>query len=154
MRVALRRLRSALVVFRRAVPREITAWHGEEMRWLASAMAPARDWDVLLTIEPFAIAALTRRYGKLLRQGESIGRMSSEESHQLRIACKKFRYALEFFDTLPGCKGVGHLLGHLKNFQECLGIINDASLITPLLTRLLVGVEDRDTLLCAGAVMR
>jgi triphosphatase len=45
-RVALRRLRSALTVFRRAIPREASAAIGAEARALASSMGAARDLDV------------------------------------------------------------------------------------------------------------
>lgn len=47
-RVSLRRMRSALGLFRRAIPRTITDPWGEEMRWIASAMGAARDLDVFI----------------------------------------------------------------------------------------------------------
>jgi CHAD domain-containing protein len=47
-RVAFRRMRSALVLFRKAIPREITDKWGQEMRWIASEMGPARDLDVFI----------------------------------------------------------------------------------------------------------
>lgn len=48
MRVALRRLRAALSVFKglMPVPREI--WVKEQVRWLARALGHAREWDVFL----------------------------------------------------------------------------------------------------------
>lgn len=46
MRVALRRLRSALRLFRQFLPQEQFAWLNEELRFLANEMAAARDWDV------------------------------------------------------------------------------------------------------------
>lgn len=49
MRVALRRLRSAFTLFRTMIPEDQYAWLGGEMRWLASQMGPARDWDVFKT---------------------------------------------------------------------------------------------------------
>ena len=47
MRVALRRLRSALSLFSGAVRRE--SWEGwsDELRWLAGELGTAREWDVL-----------------------------------------------------------------------------------------------------------
>jgi CHAD domain-containing protein len=50
MRVAVRRLRSALSVFRRALPEE-SAWQSDlaaELKSLARALGAARDWDVFL----------------------------------------------------------------------------------------------------------
>jgi inorganic triphosphatase YgiF len=49
MRVALRRLRSALRVFRDAIDPAFAELLRVELRWLARATGPARDWDVLAT---------------------------------------------------------------------------------------------------------
>ena len=48
-RVALRRMRSALVVFKRVLPREDAAWLEGEASRLIDALGPARDWDVFMT---------------------------------------------------------------------------------------------------------
>ncbi len=49
LRVALRRLRSALSVFKTILPPEDAAWINTEARWLIQSLGPARDWDVFLT---------------------------------------------------------------------------------------------------------
>lgn len=46
MRVALRRLRSALPLFAAAIPRESYATIADELKWIASELGPARNWDV------------------------------------------------------------------------------------------------------------
>jgi inorganic triphosphatase YgiF len=48
VRVALRRLRSVLVLFRPVLPPEAAQRLGEELRWLAGETGPARDLDVFL----------------------------------------------------------------------------------------------------------
>ena len=48
MRVALRRLRSALSLFAPALPAEQSDWLGREAKWLANSLGQARDWDVFL----------------------------------------------------------------------------------------------------------
>lgn len=48
MRVALRRLRSAVSVFKREVPSASLAAVSAEAKWVAAALGPARNWDVLL----------------------------------------------------------------------------------------------------------
>ncbi|WP_448189383.1 CYTH and CHAD domain-containing protein [Azospirillum sp. sgz301742] len=48
MRVALRRLRSALGLFRPFVPEEQYAWLVGEVKWLGGHLGPARDWDVFI----------------------------------------------------------------------------------------------------------
>lgn len=54
MRVGLRRMRSCVVVFGKVVPRRLTETMGEEMKWAANELGPARDLDVLITeaLEP------------------------------------------------------------------------------------------------------
>ena len=47
LRVGLRRLRSALKVFRASI--SLPGETGEELRWISGLTAPARDWDVLAT---------------------------------------------------------------------------------------------------------
>jgi inorganic triphosphatase YgiF len=56
-RVAIRRLRSALSVFARAFPKAALLPQIQELRWLGSALGPARDWDVLATQTLPALAA-------------------------------------------------------------------------------------------------
>lgn len=48
MRVAFRRLRSGLKIFRPLIPREVSAARVEDIRWLNGFLGPARDWDVFL----------------------------------------------------------------------------------------------------------
>jgi inorganic triphosphatase YgiF len=48
LRVALRRLRSAFSLFSAVLPRQATAPLVAELRWLAGALGPARDWDVFI----------------------------------------------------------------------------------------------------------
>ncbi len=49
IRVALRRMRSALSVFRPAIPRDVTGTWAQQMRQFASALGPARDLDVFIS---------------------------------------------------------------------------------------------------------
>ena len=48
LRVALRRLRSAVSVFSAVLPQETLAPLAAELRWLAGVLGPARDWDVFM----------------------------------------------------------------------------------------------------------
>jgi|GEM_PF-5618920 len=48
IRVAIRRLRSALTVFQPLLPAGDHAWLDAESRWLANRLGPAREWDVFL----------------------------------------------------------------------------------------------------------
>lgn len=48
MRVAFRRLRSGLKLFRSLIPRQASADRIADLRWLNGFLGPARDWDVFL----------------------------------------------------------------------------------------------------------
>lgn len=48
LRVALRRLRSALSLLRREVPASTFQLFRQDVKWLATALGPAREWDVFL----------------------------------------------------------------------------------------------------------
>lgn len=56
MRVALRRLRTAVRLFRPLVGKPDACRAGDDIRWFTRQLGPAREWDVLLSgvIEPFA----------------------------------------------------------------------------------------------------
>lgn len=49
LRVSLRRLRSALRLFSRAIDPAETAPFADDLRWAASALGACRDWDVFVT---------------------------------------------------------------------------------------------------------
>lgn len=83
MRVAVRRLRSALGLFAAAAPGIRDAGLIEDLRWLASQLGAARDWDVFLgEILPPVIAALPDEEGLagLQRQAEKICREKREQA--------------------------------------------------------------------------
>ena len=56
-RVALRRMRSALVVFKTVLPAEDAAWLEREASRLIDLLGPARDWDVFMTETLAAVRA-------------------------------------------------------------------------------------------------
>jgi len=210
LRVAVRRLRAAIAVFRPVVVEATGAALAEALDWLQSASGPARDWDVfrLETLAPLlrrlpddeglaalvhradaereraraaAVAALAdRRYtglilqvvlliqdrgwqrpaelGQLVGPAEEPGQVFARAQvgkrvkavlkrgrerdeadpaslHELRIACKKLRYTIEFFrDYLPKPR-VRDALESLRDLQDCLGSLNDADVGQRLLAQ-------------------
>ncbi len=48
MRVAARRLRSSLALYRPYIPDEQRRYLNSELRWLITEMGPARDWDIFV----------------------------------------------------------------------------------------------------------
>ncbi|HXH04276.1 MAG TPA: CHAD domain-containing protein [Candidatus Competibacteraceae bacterium] len=85
MRVALRRLRSCLRLFRALVPRAASAELVEEIRWLNGLLAAARDWDVFQSegLQPLREHFPKRRgLAMLWRQVEQHRRQCYQRLHQ------------------------------------------------------------------------
>lgn len=215
MRVALRRLRSALGLFRPLLPADQYADLGGAVKELAGAMGPARDWDVFLdelfapiraaftadrhqgaalaTLEAAARASrddgyatarqailsprytalllrfgvwlegrgwrvpatadgkedplsqpviawadtlLAKRHKKARKIGADFAGLAPAERHQVRIALKKLRYAVEFFRSLYEEKAVRRYLLHLTALQDVLGHLNDVATASRLMAQL------------------
>ncbi|MBF0462022.1 MAG: CHAD domain-containing protein [Magnetococcales bacterium] len=227
-RVALRRLRSAVSAFRKAIPRTITDPWNEEMRWVAGEFGPTRDLDVFIAegleevkgkipmpegekrvrelafqhqdaayarlhtlidsdryktfvthfdqwirvhgwfqvdmpsetraylgtgIVRYAKRVLSKRMCVVLATGASLETMSDTELHQLRIECKKLRYATEFFAALFDSKSMTEFSAQLKEVQGLLGTLNDVAVMPHLLDGLLEGEKDPNVLHYAGALI-
>ncbi|MEJ0070164.1 MAG: CHAD domain-containing protein [Pseudomonadota bacterium] len=94
MRVAMRRLRSALSLFRKLLPEAQDRWIRDETRWLAGVLGDARDWDVFLseTLAP-ALAAFPDHPGferlRGLAEAERV-----EAYDRVLVALRAERYAV------------------------------------------------------------
>jgi inorganic triphosphatase YgiF len=98
IRVAVRRLRSAINLFAAVAPGSKDAALIEELRWFAGQLGPARDWDVFLseTLPPICAAlpheagfgrlqaTAVRRCGK--KRKEALGAATSQRYHKLLLA--------------------------------------------------------------------
>jgi triphosphatase len=221
LRVALRRLRSALTAFRDVLPEDERKRMSEELRWIASACGQARDWDVfraellkplsehiagdpalagvaaaaermrkaayrevtatlasprltaaLLDVEAwwekgawakgmgawanlpageFAAATLKKLHRKTASLGAQLEELEEIELHELRIRCKKLRYAADFFRSLFARKSVESYLDALAEVQEHLGSLNDAVVAKALLAKLGKSSKELPTAVLARA---
>lgn len=75
----------------------------------------------------FAMEQVTKRAKAVLKRGRDRNDAEEASLHELRIACKKLRYTVEFFRTfVPKARAKDALEG-LKELQDCLGSLNDAA---------------------------
>ncbi len=117
-RAALRDVRYARLLLRLAL------WL-EEGGWRPRLPVGTED-PAARPITELADALLARR-AKALRKTARRRKGSHEaELHEVRIAAKKLRYAVEFFRGLYGAKAVKRLHGRLVALQDTLGTLNDA----------------------------
>jgi CHAD domain-containing protein len=87
------------------------------------------------TAQPIADLAkevMRVRHRKARKLGEQIRDLGPDELHELRIRIKKLRYAAEFFQDLwPGARSERYLRA-LKELQQLLGTVHDATVTTSL----------------------
>lgn len=200
LRVALRRIRSALSLFRPALPEASRKQWDAELKWLLSHLGAARDLDVFAgetlppvrearredrgivavgeaadrrrkeahedlratigshryadllfgfsiwtarrgwrqgaefetlliqrqPIEQLARKILRKRHRAVLKAGSGFEDLGPEARHKVRIAFKKLRYGLEFFESLFPEKEVRRFRRHAADMQDLLGHMNDA----------------------------
>ena len=68
---------------------------------------------------------LRRRLKQVVAFGRRLDLLSSDEQHQLRIACKKLRYTAEFFTDLNPSR-LQRLMSVMTQMQDFLGMSHDA----------------------------
>jgi inorganic triphosphatase YgiF len=76
-------------------------------------------------IEPFARSVLRKVYKRMIAEGQGFGQLPAETKHDLRIRCKRLRYALQFFTDLYGKDACKPMLRSLGVVQDDLGLLND-----------------------------
>lgn len=86
-----------------------------------------------------ASAALTRAHQKLLKRGHGFEHLSKAERHEVRIALKRLRYALDFFSDVFDGEEKKKFVKKLTRLQDDLGRMNDVAVAETMLARL-VGV--------------
>ncbi|MFZ4539096.1 CHAD domain-containing protein [Propionivibrio sp.] len=78
-----------------------------------------------LKLRKFAGRRLQKRAEMIEQLVNEHGKMNAERRHELRIAFKKLRYALEFFAPILPCKRLSAYQLSLSTLQDLLGTLND-----------------------------
>ena len=93
-----------------------------------TAVAPENLGLLTSEARAYAVAVLDRLRHRALKRGKHLPDMPDVERHELRIALKNLRYAVEFFGSLfAKPKEVRSYLGAVADLQEDLGAHNDAA---------------------------
>jgi triphosphatase len=110
--------------------------------------------------QPHAVHLFNRRTKKAKQRLKNVRRLNDHDRHKLRIAIKKLRYTVYFFESLfvnsASAKALSHYKDHLQSLQDNLGALNDVAVHQKLLTKLGTdGDEARSRLVyfAAGAVV-
>ena len=78
-----------------------------------------------LSLRKFAARRLGKRAKMIEQLVREHGKMNAERRHELRIAFKKLRYALEFFAPILPSKRLAKYQKSLETLQDLLGTLND-----------------------------
>ncbi|HEY2621500.1 MAG TPA: CHAD domain-containing protein [Acetobacteraceae bacterium] len=110
---------------------------------------------VLLEPAPaFAGRVLTRLRHRASKRGAQFRQLPPDARHQVRIALKKLRYAMEFFNLLHNDNGEAKDFRRcLANLQDMLGHDNDATTTLPFLRALAHDPVTPEVQRTIGAVM-
>ena len=100
MRVGLRRLRAAISLFKDVLPRANTPRIKDELKWLTSELAPAREVDVFVeeSIRPIEDQDVPKRGARAIRRKFSEQRMAAFK--RSRDAVNSARYRRLLIDTM------------------------------------------------------
>lgn len=93
MRVALRRMRSAAVLFKSLLPVRDRDWLVAEIKWLGGHLGPARDWDVFLSELLAPLADVVTRTGDAAL-ADDLERLRRAAEAQRQAAYDRVRAAL------------------------------------------------------------
>jgi triphosphatase len=120
---------------------ELAAWI-DRRGWLAEA-----DHAGLAALDnpigPVADALLAKRAKVVRKRGRHFRRLEAPARHEVRLALKKLRYALDFTRSLYPEACVKPYLKRLARLQDAFGHSNDLAQAEALLDRLVVGEPGR-----------
>jgi triphosphatase len=109
----------------------------EDGKWLARS--GSKDHR---TIKPFAARLFERRTRKARKKARRAGELDVRKRHKLRIAIKKLRYSLYFFESVfhhKHAKALSRYKKYLQDLQDSLGALNDITVHEKLAAGLATG---------------
>lgn len=95
----------------------------------------------------FAADLFARRIAKARKRARDIHHLSVHDRHKLRIAMKKLRYSIYFFESLFDGKAAARKLSHYKtalaSLQDSLGALNDIAVHQKMATRIRADANEK-----------
>jgi CHAD domain-containing protein len=134
----------------RRFKQDFSAWL-EERAWEQPELTKKQSKRLSMNIVPYARKLLDKQERRVLSAGSHVDRDDATAMHQLRIECKKLRYASEFFRPLFA--GMDTFISHMKGLQDLLGTMNDVAVTRHLLDELLRGQTDQEVSVYAGGLI-
>jgi len=124
-------LRSREAVVARRAEKELrrfrTRTHEADVEALASALSASRSAAEDAASKAVLMGIAARRYLAFEERRQGIDPSDAEALHRMRVALKKYRYAVEALAPIAG--GAGKALKMMKRFQDGLGALHDADVL-------------------------
>lgn len=130
--------------------RDFPTWV-DEANWRQADLSAKQLKKLDMGIAIYAPDLLDRLERRVLETGTDVDKYDPEQMHQLRIDCKKLRYATEFFE--PIIPDMDIFIDQMKDLQDLLGVLNDVSVMSLLLDDMLAGESDPELLHYAGGLV-
>ncbi|CAN5914786.1 hypothetical protein BH11PSE13_BH11PSE13_45030 [soil metagenome] len=102
-------------------------------------------------LRALALVAVMRLHRKLRDAGKRLAHATPAQRHKVRIAAKRLRYAIDFFQSLYRTKSAQRYVRHLGKLQDALGQLNDAQVAKRLLHELVDGAQSLEQSACSAA---
>ena len=156
LEAAARRARDAAYADARAGLRSerYAAFCADFETFLAAGHHPAPRGRGKKKLRPVASALLARRHKRAMKRGGDLATLSTPQRHQVRIALKKLRYAVEFFGSIYPAKRTATYKRRLKRMQDDLGHLNDIAVAERLLAALPAPARQRRDIYTASGLVR
>lgn len=98
-------------------------------------------------VRPFSVELFDRRIARAKKRARAIDKLGVDDRHELRIALKKLRYAIFFFESLFGRRASREALAKhkkcLATLQDSLGALNDIAVHRRMIARLRSDIGNR-----------
>jgi triphosphatase len=113
-----------------------TLTHWVDQRGWREGLSPKGERRCRQPVADFADAALENEQQRLVKRGRQLKGGDAVQLHRMRIACKRTRYATEFFASLYPGRRIRPMVASLAALQDALGALNDAAVAPGLLGEL------------------
>jgi triphosphatase len=127
----------------------------EDGAWLKRSRADGKR-----SIKSFAVDLFERRTKTTRKRAKKVRKLGVHDRHKLRIAMKKLRYTIYFFESLFGgsakAKALSRYRDHVESLQDKLGALNDIAVHHKLVTKLATDGDERKSdivAFAAGAIV-
>lgn len=119
--------------------------------WREQPYSPVVEWLDKPMVR-LADRLLQKRLRAVLKRGRGFAKLTLADRHEVRIATKKLRYAVDFCAPLYSEKATKPFFKQLKRLQSLLGLLQDQAMAASVLDKLVPATADADLARAAGLV--